>query len=155
MRDVADAEDIVKEIFIDASPDEVFPYLTRSDRYVLWMGLSAQLDARPGGTYRVDPNGENVILGEFVEVVPPRRVVFTFGFARPESPVPAGSTTVEIDLIPRGSGTLLRLVHRGSPPERRDSHDQGWTHYLGRLATVASGGDPGRDRLADPSARHD
>ncbi|MFI5316553.1 MAG: SRPBCC domain-containing protein [Myxococcota bacterium] len=146
---------VVREIFIDASPEEVFPYLTISARYSLWMGIAAELDPRPGGVYRVDANGRNVILGKYVEVSPPRRVVFTWGFADPESPVPAGSTTVEIDLIPQGRGTLLRLVHRGSPPERRGRHEQGWSHYLARLQIAAAGADPGRDPFADPSAGHD
>jgi uncharacterized protein YndB with AHSA1/START domain len=151
---VSDDSPVVREIFIDASPEEIFPYLTVSDRRALWMGLTAELDPRPGGVYRVEPNADNVILGEFVEVSPPRRVVFTWGFADPESPVPAGSTTVEIDLIPQGNGTLLRLVHRGSPPDRRERHAQGWSHYLARLQITAAGGDPGRDPFADPGARH-
>jgi uncharacterized protein YndB with AHSA1/START domain len=70
---VADDEPIVREIYIDASPEETFPYLTESDKYRLWMGLSAELDARPGGIFRVDPNGRDVISGEFVAVEPPHR----------------------------------------------------------------------------------
>ena len=50
---MADDEPIVREIYIDASPEETFPYLTESDKYRLWMGLSAELDARPGGIFRV------------------------------------------------------------------------------------------------------
>lgn len=151
---MADAEPVVKEVLIEATPEEIFPYLTRGDLYVLWMGLTAELDPTVGGLYRVDPNGSDVIRGEYLEITPPNRVVFTFGFEGPGQAVPAGSTTVEIDLIPRGSRTLLRLVHRGSPPERRERHREGWTHYLGRLQIVLAGGDPGKDPFAEASARH-
>jgi uncharacterized protein YndB with AHSA1/START domain len=145
---VADTDPIVREIYIDASPEAVFPYLTQGDRYSLWMGLVAELDPRPGGLYRVQPNAENVLRGEFLVVDPPRRVVFSWGFEGQGHAVPAGSTTVEIELSPQGEGTLLRLTHRGSPPERRERHDGGWGHYLARLESVAAGRDPGPDEYA-------
>ena len=38
------------------------------------------------------------------------------------------------------------MTHSGLPdPEACASHEQGWTHYLGRLAVAAAGGDPGPD----------
>ena len=118
------------------------------------MGVAAELDARPGGVFRVDPNGRDVILGEFLEVSPPRRVVFTWGWAEPGHAIPAGSTVVEIDLIPQGEGTLLRLVHRNLPDGAVERHAKGWVHYLARLKTVAEGGRPEADPFARPSHRH-
>lgn len=151
---MADDEPIVREIYIDASPEETFPYLTESDKYLLWMGLSAELDARPGGIFKVDPNGRDVISGEFVTVEPPHRIVFTWGWDAPGRPVPAGSTIVEIELIPQGRGTLLRLVHRGLSGAQREKHATGWPHYLARLKIAARGGEPGPDPLAVASYRH-
>jgi uncharacterized protein YndB with AHSA1/START domain len=75
---------------------------------IRWMGIQAEIDLRPGGVYRLDPNGRDVIRGEYVEVVPNRRVVFTWGWENPSegmAAVPAGSTRVEIDLEPHGKGT--------------------------------------------------
>ena len=64
--------------------------------------------------------------------------------------VPPGSTTVEISLAAEDDGTKLTFVHRDLPTEAsRDSHAFGWDNYLGRLATVAEGGDPGRDPFLD------
>jgi hypothetical protein len=68
--------------------------------------------------------------------------------------VPAGSTRVEIELKPQGSGTLLRLTHSGLSGPSRDRHDAGWPHYLERLQIVMSGGNPGPDPYADPGHRH-
>src|SRR5437762_99350 len=79
--------------------------------------------------------------GAFVEVVPPSRVVFTFGWDNDEV-VPPGSSTVEVTLSPDGDGTRVRLVHRGiTTREMREQHQQGWQHYLGRLAVAAAGGE--------------
>jgi len=108
---VAESEPIIKEIFIEATPEEIFPYLTQSEKYVLWMGLTAEIDARPGGIFKVDPNTLDVIYGEFLEVSPPKRVVFTWGWKEAGHPVPAGSTRVEIDLSAQDGGTILRLTH--------------------------------------------
>jgi len=52
-------------------------------------------------------------------------------------------STVEIDLERRGSGTRLRLVHRGLSAEARASHSEGWDYFLPRLIDVAEGRDPG------------
>jgi uncharacterized protein YndB with AHSA1/START domain len=151
---VAANDTVVKEIFIDATPEEIFPYLTQSEKYVLWMGLSAEIDARPGGIFKVDPNTRDIIFGEFLEVDPPRRIVFTWGWKEAGHPVPAGSTRVEIDLEAKDQGTILRLRHHGLKEGSRERHDQGWLHYLLRLKTVIGGGDPGGDVLADPAIRH-
>ena len=81
-------------------------------------------------------------------MVPNEKVRFTFGWDQPGNPITPGSTEVEITLHPEGSKTLLRLVHRGLPDDAVSDHTQGWDHYLGRLAVVAAGGDPGPDTLA-------
>lgn len=145
---------LVKEIFIDGSPEEIFPYLTETDKYLQWMGRSVEIDPRPGGVFEINPNGRDVMRGKFLEVEAPRRVVFTWGWTEPGKGVPAGSTTVEIELIPQDGGTLLRLTHRNLPAPSRDRHEMGWSHYLGRLKIVAAGGDPGPDPFADQDCRH-
>jgi hypothetical protein len=47
-----DVDPIVIEIFINALPEEVFPYLISRDKYLLRMGVSAELDPRPGRYFR-------------------------------------------------------------------------------------------------------
>jgi uncharacterized protein (TIGR02453 family) len=42
-------------------------------------------------------------------------------------------------------GTRVRLRHAGLPPAGLAPHDEGWNHYLDRLAVRAAGGDPGPD----------
>jgi uncharacterized protein YndB with AHSA1/START domain len=128
---------------IGAQPDVVFPYLTDPVLMVRWMGEWADLQAKPGGRFAVDIQGTPV-RGEFVEVDPPHRLVFTWG-APGNAAVPPGSTTVEITLRPDGEATLVELVHRDLPPQEVAGHGIGWNHYLPRLAIAAAGGDPGSD----------
>jgi uncharacterized protein YndB with AHSA1/START domain len=148
------SDPIVKEIYIDAPPSVVFQFLTDPPKMLSWMGIRAEIDPKPGGIYRVDANGRDVILGEYLEVVADSRVVFTWGFEGGGYHVAAGSSWVEIDLTREGNGTRLRLTHRELPPEAREGHDAGWGHYLGRLKAVCEGGEPGRDPMADPGVRH-
>jgi len=134
-----DVDVIERVIDIAASPETVFTLLTDPQEYVRWKGRAAELDPRAGGRFHVSFK-DAAVRGEYVEVVPNRRVVFTWGWETPGAAVGPGGSTVEIDLEPRGSGTRLRLVHRGLPAAELASHTQGWDHFLPRLSAVAEGG---------------
>jgi uncharacterized protein YndB with AHSA1/START domain len=138
--------DLVREIMVDASPATIFEYLTSPSKIIEWHGTEAELDPRPGGVYRVNVAGEHPSAGEYVEVVPNEKVVFTFGWDEPGHPIPPGSTTIEISLHPEGSKTRVRLTHSGLPAEAVSDHGKGWSIYLDRLAVVAPGGTVGPDR---------
>jgi uncharacterized protein YndB with AHSA1/START domain len=135
---------IEREIRIEASPETVFELLTEQEQYVRWKGRNARLDARPGGEFWVEINDQAKAVGEYVEVDPPRRVVFTWGWEGNDA-VPPGSSTVEVTLEPDGAGTILRLLHRGLPAPAVAGHSHGWDLYLSRLVEVGAGKDPGPD----------
>ncbi len=98
------------------------------------MGIGAELDPRPGGHFRLHVEGDNVAIGEYLEVDPPNRLLFTWGWDRHPT-LPPGSTTVEISLVADGPGTILRLRHKGFPTEAdRRRHSDGWDVYLGNLS---------------------
>jgi len=126
------------EVRVAASPETVFAFFVDPERYVRWQGLSAELEPRAGGLYRVVMTEESVALGEFVEVESPHRVVFTWGFeGNPD--LPPGSSTVEVTLEPDGEDTIVRLRHSGLPSDEwRRQHRGGWELYLGRLAEAAA-----------------
>lgn len=136
--------EIVIEQKIAAPPATVYRYLTQSEDWKRWQGAQATLDPTPGGIFAmVMGNGMNA-RGQFVELIPNSRVVFTWGWIdRPG--IPPGSTTVEIDLVSAGDDTLLTLTHRALPTDEVPMHQMGWAHYLPRLAVIAAGGDPGPD----------
>lgn len=138
------SDPIVIEQSIAAPPPAVYAYLTESGKWGRWQGVGADVDPRPGGLFALEmPNGTQA-RGQFVELIPDRRVVFTWGWIDHPG-VPPGSTTVEIDLAPEGGGTRLRLTHTGLPPDEIPLHTLGWERYLPRLAAVATGADPGPD----------
>jgi uncharacterized protein YndB with AHSA1/START domain len=138
------APDLVVERFVAAPPTEVYRYLADSDHWARWQGLEASHDPRPGGLFRLQMANGMTARGQFLDLDPPHRVVFTWGWIDHPG-LPPGSTTVEIILTPVENGTMIRLTHQGLPVDEVELHRQGWHHYMSRLVTVSSGGDPGPD----------
>jgi uncharacterized protein YndB with AHSA1/START domain len=140
----------VQKLVIHAPADAVFQHFTDPKLFGLWMAEGATLEPTPGGVVRwTHPNGDTV-SGRYVEVDPPRRLVFTYGWERAEVEIPPGSTTVEIDLVTLQDGaTLVTLVHRGLDDGAAEAHQGGWQHYLDRLRRSTEGEDVGPDPWAD------
>jgi len=146
----AERAPVVRELEIAARPETVWGFLVDADKAARWWGVTVEIDPRVGGLLRVLVTSGRTALGELLEVDPPRRLVYTWGWEPTGDPVvdqvPPGSSTVELDLVPSAGGTLLRMVHSGLPTvEQEEAHAMGWLHYLGRLAVAAAGGDPGPD----------
>jgi uncharacterized protein YndB with AHSA1/START domain len=144
---------IEREIFIAAAPETVFRFLVEPALMARWIGLSHTLEPQPGGLFRVEVSHGHVARGVYTDVVPPRRVAFTWGWEG-QDVLPPGASLVEIDLEPRDGGTLLRLRHSGLPeaalpPFSPARHGERWSAYLARLAAVACH-DP-----ADKRGNHD
>ena len=100
--------------------------------------VRCDIDSRPGGALVITDRraGDDVEhRGAFVEVDPPRRLVFTFSVPKYSSVV----TTVRIDLVPAGTGCSLTLVHEGVLPEWASQTEQGWRDLLAALARVVGG----------------
>jgi uncharacterized protein YndB with AHSA1/START domain len=136
---------VVVERHIAASPATVFSFFSDVTRWLRWQGVEADVELEPGGVFRMNVRGDGYASGSVLEVVPERRLVFTWGWEDESLGVPPGSTVVEIELEPDGDGTFLRLTHRDLPPNAIEIHREGWEHYTGRLAIVAEGDDPGPD----------
>jgi uncharacterized protein YndB with AHSA1/START domain len=138
-----------RETQIAAPRATVFAYLTDPDKILSWMGSDATMEPHQGGLYLVKGIGErgSAARGAFREVVPVHRLAYTFGWEGGQE-VPPGSSLIEIDLIERDGGTLLRMTHSGLPNEAQAAaHDKGWAHYLRRLTMAAAGRDPGADKM--------
>jgi uncharacterized protein YndB with AHSA1/START domain len=131
---------------IAAPPEAVYPYLTRAEAIVAWMGDYAVLDAVPGGVFHVDINVVTV-RGRYLELDPPHRLLISWGHAGSDR-LPPGSSTVEITLTPIRGGTRVSVEHRDLPPKDAAQHAAGWPHFLARLSIAARGDDPGPDPFA-------
>jgi uncharacterized protein YndB with AHSA1/START domain len=152
-----DDEIVEVTVRVPAAPAEVFGYFTDPAQQVRWMGRSARLDPRPGGDYYVEMGDGFAAAGSFLELDPPGRVSFTWGWApgagkavlagpQDDSLLPPGASRVTVTLVASDDGCRLRLLHQGLPgPALRDAHRVAWRTYLDRLVIVAAGGDPGQD----------
>jgi uncharacterized protein YndB with AHSA1/START domain len=138
---------VQREMQIAAPPATVFAFLTDPQKIIAWMGLEAATEPQPGGLYFLSLNKERTraARGTFREVVPVHRLAYSFGWEGSEE-VPPGSSLIEIDLVDKDNGTLLRMTHSGLPNDAQcASHAKGWAYYIGRLALAAAGRDPGPD----------
>lgn len=142
------SELIELEVRIAARPETVFSFLNDASRMARWIGAGVELEARAGGGLRVDMNGRDIARGEVVEIVPNRRVVWTWGWEGEGHPIPPGSTRVEISLTEDGDQTIVRLTHSGLPADAVKDHREGWQLFMPRLAAVAEGRDPGPNPVA-------
>jgi uncharacterized protein YndB with AHSA1/START domain len=136
-----DSDDTVEQTLrIHARPETVWQFWIDPVRMCEWWGADAELDPRPGGECRVDLGAGAVMRGEFVEVVPFERIVFTFGWERTaDAPdVPPGSSVVEVTLVADGDHTVLTLRHSGLGGAATEEHRAGWAYFLPLLADAVS-----------------
>jgi uncharacterized protein YndB with AHSA1/START domain len=136
----ADTRIVEQTLRIGARPETVWRYWTDPQRMCDWWGTAAELDPRPGGTCRVEMGDGPVMVGEYVELVPHERIVFTFGWERTdEAPdVAPGSTRVEVTLTADAGDTVLTLRHTGLPAAVADQHRVGWSHFLPLLVAAVA-----------------
>lgn len=130
---------------VEASPEDVFEAWTDPSVLARWFGPGrmttpdAEIDARPGGAYRVTmedaAGGRFVVAGTYREVDPPRRLQFTW---RWEIGVAYDfESLVTIELAPVGQATELTLVHSGFPDaEAAAGHERGWNESVPKLVAL-------------------
>ncbi len=139
---------IVVERLIAASVDDVFAAWGDADSLSAWMcpsetmsGASVETDFRVGGQYSIVMHGEEgdyAHRGEYLEIDPPKRLVFTW--VSSWAPEGERDTRVTISLDPAGEGkTRLRLVHEAITTWY-DNHEQGWAAILAKLDGHLAGG---------------
>jgi uncharacterized protein YndB with AHSA1/START domain len=97
------------------------------------------LDLRVGGGYRFGmqpPDGELFHrAGEFREIEPPARLVYTFRWEEPDPD--DRETVVTMSLNDHGDSTEVVIVQSGFATEaRRALHVDGWTDCLDRLQAL-------------------
>jgi glutathione S-transferase len=129
--------------FIKAPCDRVYAAWTDPVQLREWFGpesvrtRSLSVDARVGGKYRweiVNQDGEEMaVFGEYRELVPGRKIVFSWRWDDDEA-WSNQSSLVTVELSDCDGGTELRLVHEQLPStESRDRHTGGWNSLLDQL----------------------
>jgi uncharacterized protein YndB with AHSA1/START domain len=126
-----------RTVMIQATPAIVFSFLTETPRWASWWGAGSEIDARPGGRMTIRYPGGREATGEVIEVSPPHRIVFTYGYADGQM-IPPGGSRVTIQLEPIGAATRLHLTHDVADERVRDEHIQGWRYQLSLFANIAA-----------------
>jgi uncharacterized protein YndB with AHSA1/START domain len=127
---------------LDAPRERIFSALTEPARLAVWWGPHgfttphAELDLNVGGRYRFTmqpPEGEPFHLsGEFLEIDPPSRLVYTFRWEEPDPD--DRETVVVLSLAAVGDATEVSLWQGEFATEARLAlHRGGWTDSLAKL----------------------
>ena len=143
---------------LDAPRSAVFRACTESGELAKWWGPkgftspSVEVDLRAGGRYRIamqPPEGDLFHLsGEFREVDPPNRLVYTFNWEEPDPD--DRETVVTLSFADLGESTELVVIQKGFATEGRlHLHEGGWSDSLDRLQELMSSGGP----AAEPDRR--
>ena len=138
---------IEREIHVEAAPEVVYEVISMPEHLREWWPDEADLEPVPGATGvisfgdRTTPEPHVVPL-TVVEADPPRRFSFRWVYDEGVAAAPANSLLVTFDLVPSGSGTLLRLSESGFREkgweaavleEQYREHVTGWDYFLPRL----------------------
>jgi uncharacterized protein YndB with AHSA1/START domain len=133
---------------IAARPSIVFEAMTTAEGVAAWFGpddlpvVDTEMDARVGGAYRVRfrtlDGREHEARGEFLEVLPPRRIVMSWRWAIGGELEERGRVSrIEIDLAPLADGTRLTFTHADLASEASEkSHAWGWSGALKKLVRL-------------------
>jgi uncharacterized protein YndB with AHSA1/START domain len=151
-----DRELVITRIF-DAPRDLVFRAWTDSKLLAKWWGPRGvtnpvcELDARPGGTIHIvmlagkdlgDLEGQEWPMeGTFVEVVPPKRIVYTSSAVEDESGIPQLENRITVALEELGGRTKMTLhivVTKAGPGTEGplSGMGMGWNQSIDKLGEL-------------------
>jgi uncharacterized protein YndB with AHSA1/START domain len=129
--------ELERSVEIQAPPETVFRFFTDSARWARWWGAGSTIEPRVGGkVYIRHPEGTET-TGEVLEMHPPTRIVFTYGYASGKL-IPPGGSRVSISLEPWNGGTRLHLRHAFADAAAHEHHVQGWRFQLALFANAVS-----------------
>ena len=125
----------------NAPAEKVYAAWTQPAQIAQWFGPDAggvshaEADVRIGGRYTVifqtEDGEEHHVSGVYREVVPNRRLVFTWAWRS----TPERESLVTILIEPQGEDSLFTLIHEQFFDEpARDRHRDGWSGSLDKLA---------------------
>ena len=130
------------ECVVQAPPSRVFALLTEPVELAKWWGPRGfttpeiDLDLNSGGPYRLTmqpPEGDLFHLaGEFLEIDPPKRLVYTFNWEPPDPD--DRETVVRLSLEAVGDATKVSLWQGTFATEGRlELHRDGWSDSFEKL----------------------
>lgn len=140
-RQVEDRPELRLSRLYPVAPEKVWRAWTDPQALSAWFGPGepnsvtlAEIDLRPGGRWRIGfrtPDGEaHEVGGEYVEVVPPEKLVFSWAWHS----TPERVSRVTLLLRAAEGGTALDFRHeRFFDQAARDGHAHGWSLTFEKL----------------------
>lgn len=129
---------------VAASMEEVFDAWTRPELMQRWMApegvpeLEVTADVKRGGSYRIHMKRPEVVytaFGTYLEVTPPKRLVFTWDWVQADHSV--GETLVTVEFKQAGASTEVTVTHDRFPNgDAADGHQRGWDSCLDKLVAL-------------------
>jgi uncharacterized protein YndB with AHSA1/START domain len=97
------------------------------------------LDARVGGSFHFELENGHAIVGAYLQIIPPEKLVFTWSGEAPQN----WETVVTVDFLDHGPVTEIVLTHQGlHAPERRALAAGGWPTLFDALASLLASPHP-------------
>jgi uncharacterized protein YndB with AHSA1/START domain len=143
---------IEREILVDASPEVVFDVISSPAHIREWWHAEAEVEPAAGATGELvwgdkasgDAHVEPITV---VEAEPPRLFSFRWVYPGGEAATATNSLLVTFELVPSGTGTVLRLTESGFRElgwevarleEAYADHSIGWDTHLAGLRNYVS-----------------
>ena len=137
-RDLEASVEKVFEIYIRATPDQLWQAITSADiRARYQFGARVESSWTPGSSYQVAHQDapRSLIEGENLLLDPPRRLVQSYRAVWDDNIAAAGTSRVTWDIEPVGNSCRLTVTH-DQLPENADPHLYGgWPMILSGLKT--------------------
>jgi uncharacterized protein YndB with AHSA1/START domain len=132
------------------SRQKAFAAWTTADILMEWFDpggnpmTGVEVDLRVGGRFRLtaaDPDGNPIhMVGEYQEISPPSKLVFTWSFETADGSIAFPYSTVRLDFLEAPDGTEIVLTHTGLPSkDSRDGHRAGWMIGFNQFETYTGG----------------
>lgn len=143
---------IDREFHVDAAPEVVFEVVSKPEHIRQWWSDDADFEPVPGASGELVWGDEatpraNVVPMTVVEAERPTRFSFRWAYSPGELAGPANSMLVTFDLIPAGTGTVVRMRETGFREmgweaavleQQYNEHIDGWNTFLPRFAAYAA-----------------
>ncbi len=119
-------------------PEAVFNRWASEEQLIGWLSPRATIDFRSGGIYLLSWGKLGQVAGEYVEIIPGRRIRFTW--CDRVSPL----TLVSVEIRGYGTKTHLRLLHQlfggATKSQWNEGHLNEWAFFLDNLQSVVEFG---------------
>jgi uncharacterized protein YndB with AHSA1/START domain len=127
------------ERIVPAAPERVWTAWTTADGLAGWWwtfleGTTFDVDARVGGTYRIDsPNAGIGVHGEYLSLDAPRQ--FTATWIWVDAGTDGDLERISVTFEEHPSGTKLTILHEGpwTTSEPMEAYEKGWNDTLASL----------------------